>query len=80
MRVQITPDDVGSRVSVRSRHHGDADGPSMTDAVGDLVEWADGYLHIRRRGGTVAVVAEGDLLAGKVLPEAPPRRPQRYPR
>ena len=75
LRILITPADVGRRVSVRSRTH-DAQGPPMTDAVGALVEWADGRLRIQRRDGSVATLAEADLLAGKVLPDAPPARRQ----
>ena len=76
LRILITPADVGRRVSVRSRT-GDPHGPTMTDAVGELLEWADGRLRIARRDGSVATLAEADLLAGKVLPDVPPTRRQR---
>ena len=72
--VHISAADVGSRVSVRSQLDGDPGGPTMTDTVGRLLSWHDGTLVIQRRDGTVADVAERDLLAGKVVPETPPRR------
>lgn len=81
LRITISPDDVGRRVSVRSRHPDDAQGHTMTDAVGHLLSWTGGVLQIRRRDGSVATLPESDLLAGKVLPDAAPtRRSERYPR
>ena len=81
MRIVITPADVGKRVSVRSRD-GDGTGThSMTDTLGHLLNWAGGNLTIQRRDGSIATIAEADLLAGKVLPHPPPtRRSERYPR
>ena len=70
--IRISPDDVGVRVSVRARTHGD---PPLTDAVGWLRSWQDGLLSIERRDGSVAQVAEADLVAGKVLAPPPPREP-----
>lgn len=72
--VRITPDDVGSRVSVRSRTGEDAEGPRFTDALGVLEAWEAGILRIRRRDGEHVEVAEALLVAGKVLPGPPPRR------
>lgn len=72
--VRITPDDVGSRVSVRSRTGEDADGPRFTDALGVLEAWHGGVLRIRRRDGELVEVSEALLVAGKVLPHPPPRR------
>lgn len=71
--VHITPDDVGSRVSVRSRISAAPGEPSTTDTVGRLLAWEGGYLRIERRDGRVADIAGADLLAGKVLPDPPPR-------
>nr|WP_308209107.1 hypothetical protein [Actinoallomurus purpureus] len=45
--------------------------------VGELQGWADGRLTVRRRDGSVAEVAEAELVAGKVVPPPPPRRPAR---
>ena len=72
--VRITRADVGSRVSVRSRLRDSAAGPSTTDTVGYLRAWTDEGLRIERRDGTVALIAEADLLAGKILPHPPPER------
>ena len=77
--VRISPADVGQRVSVRSRLPQAKGGLSMTDTVGRLLAWTDGMLHIERRNGERAEVAERDLLAGKVLAEPPPRRSAGYP-
>lgn len=64
--VRVTPGDVGARVSVRSRLHGEPYG--ATDTVGVLRSWADGRLAIERRDGTVVELAEADLLAARVIP------------
>ena len=74
--VRITAADVGSRVTVRSRIRNaePGDGPSVTDVIGVLRSWADGVLRVERRDGTVADVAEADLLAAKTVPPPPPRR------
>lgn len=66
LAITITPDDVGKRVTVRVRYHGpDA---RATDVVGVLNAWKDGVLTITRRDGQQRTVAEGDLLAGRVIP------------
>jgi GNAT superfamily N-acetyltransferase len=67
--VTITPQDVGTRVSVRRRL---ADG-TMTDAVGMLLRWSDGTLAVARKDGSVTEIAEETLLAGKRVPPAPLR-------
>lgn len=69
--VRITPADVGRRVSIRSRTHGD---PPATDTVGVLVEWTDDAVVVQRRDGSLARLNPADLLAGKTLPPAQPRR------
>lgn len=71
--VRISPADVGRRVSVRSRLHGEAQ--AATDALGVLRSWTDGVLVVERRDGTRAVIAEADLLAGRPVPPAPVRPP-----
>lgn len=70
LRVRITPDDVGSRVSVRLQ---DETG-GYTDVVGQLEGWADGELRVRRRDGEVVTLSERRVVAGKVVPPAPPKR------
>ena len=73
--VRITPADVGRRVSVRSRLAETGPGaPSSTDTVGRLLDWADDRLTIEKRDGTRVEIAVTDVLAGKVIPEAPVRR------
>lgn len=81
--VRIAPGGVGQRVSVRSRlprkdpAAEGADGPTTTDSVGYLRSWRDGVLEIERRDGSLARIAEVDLVAARVVPPAPPaRRPQ----
>lgn len=71
--VRITPVDVGRRVSVRHRY----DASTLTDVVGRLLTWDDDVLRIERRDGSVAEVAEADLVAAKVVPDPPARRPAR---
>ena len=78
--MSISPADVGSRVSVRSRITPAGPGaPSTTDTVGYLRAWTDAHLQIERRNGEVVSVATADLLAGKVLPGPPPERRGGYP-
>jgi N-acetylglutamate synthase len=74
--IRITPADVGRRVSVRSRLVAGPGEPSSTDTVGRLVDWTDDVLTIVKRDGSRARVAVADLLAGKTIPEPPPRPPR----
>ncbi|HEX3614841.1 MAG TPA: GNAT family N-acetyltransferase [Sporichthyaceae bacterium] len=69
LALTISPDDVGSRVSVRRRL---PDG-GMTDAVGQLLRWSDGTLVVARRDGTLTEIAEDSVVAGKVVPPPPTR-------
>ncbi|MFL6055782.1 MAG: hypothetical protein ACJ72W_23205 [Actinoallomurus sp.] len=52
-------------------------GGMYSDVVGELQDWADGRLTVRRRDGSVVTVAEADLVAGKVVPPPPPHRAAR---
>ncbi|MEV0399911.1 hypothetical protein [Actinoallomurus sp. NPDC050550] len=45
--------------------------------VGELQEWVDGRLTVRRRDGSIVSVPEAELVAGKVVPPPPPRRAPR---
>lgn len=72
--IRITAADVGRRVSVRARTHRQ---PSATDTVGVLRAWQEATLVVERRDGTLARIPEGDLLAARVVPDAPPPRPRR---
>jgi hypothetical protein len=78
--VRITPADVGQRVSVRARIPAGPGEPSTSDTLGHLRRWEDGILHIERKDGAFAEIAEEDLLAGRVIPPAPPPRRARYDR
>ncbi|HSJ47093.1 MAG TPA: hypothetical protein VK923_20670 [Euzebyales bacterium] len=71
LAVRISPADVGSRITVRTRYHGPE--ASVTDVVGVLRAWDDGVLTIERRDGTMRSVVQGDLVAGRVVPTAPVR-------
>jgi hypothetical protein len=72
--VRITPADIGRRVSVRSRLPAADEGPTTTDTLGYLRRWDGGELTIERRDGSLASVAEADLLAGKLIGDPPQRR------
>ncbi|MEV1010346.1 GNAT family N-acetyltransferase [Streptomyces sp. NPDC049881] len=72
--VRITPSDVGKRVSVRSLTGPDEPDVTFTDTVGVLTSWQDGVVGVTRRDGRIVRLAEADLVAGKVVPPAPPLR------
>lgn len=74
--VRITAADVGRRVSVRAEVQAPPGEPSATEIVGTLLAWENGLLDIRRRDGSVAQVRETDLVAGRTVPDPPPRRPR----
>jgi len=76
--VRITSADVGRRVSVRTKLS-EPGAHTTTDTVGRLLSWADAQLVIERRDGSIATLAEQDLLAGKVLIDTPPQRRSGYP-
>jgi GNAT superfamily N-acetyltransferase len=62
--LSISAQDVGSRVSVRRKL---ADG-GQGDVLGELTDWSDGALTVRRKDGTSVQIAQTDLIAGKVVP------------
>ncbi|MQY03705.1 putative acetyltransferase [Actinomadura macrotermitis] len=68
--VSIGAADVGQRVSLRRR----LPTGEYSDVVGVLESWSGGRLQVRRRTGELAEVDEASLVAGKVVPPAPPRR------
>ncbi|MER8068115.1 GNAT family N-acetyltransferase [Streptomyces sp. NPDC094034] len=72
--VRLTPADVGKRVSVRQLTGSGAAGEKFTDTVGVLTSWDGDVLLITRRTGESVRVPEAALVAGKVVPAAPPRR------
>lgn len=74
--VRITPADIGARVTVRARSGVSDHGPPLTDTVGLLRSWSHGVLEVERRDGTIARIAEADVVAAKTLPPAV-ERPKR---
>lgn len=79
LELRITPADVGKRVSVRQLTEITDGHPSFTDTVGVLTSWDKGVVHITRRTGETVGIAESALVAGKVVPPAPVRRPAAVP-
>lgn len=71
---RITPDDVGSRVSVRRWL--DPDRTEAGDVLGQLLAYDQGVLRIDARDGTVEV-HEDDVLASRTVPPPPEPRPRR---
>lgn len=68
-RVAVTPDDVGRRVTLRTRLAQPAGGgPTTTDTLGILESWEGGTLNVRRRDGTVVTIAADTLVAARVIP------------
>jgi hypothetical protein len=67
----VTPADLGVRVSLRRR----LAGGGLGDVLGVLVAWQDGVLTVRRRDGSTVDVDEPDVLAVKRVPAPPVRRP-----
>ncbi|MET9415107.1 GNAT family N-acetyltransferase [Streptomyces klenkii] len=78
LEIRISTADVGKRVSVRRLNPsgGSSAGSAerFTDTVGVLTSWEGGVLRITRRTGEIVTFGEDALVAGKVVPAAPPRR------
>ncbi len=70
LTVAVTPDDVDQRVSLRRR----VDDGRFTDVVGVLERWEQGRIAVRRRDEQLVEFDADTLVAGKVVPPAPPRR------
>ena len=68
--VSVSAEDVGRRVSLRSRL---PDG-RFSDVVGVLESWGEKVLTVRRRNGELVELPRDRIVAGKVVPAAPPRR------
>ncbi|MEV6109537.1 GNAT family N-acetyltransferase [Streptomyces sp. NPDC051940] len=75
LEVRINPSDVGKRVSVRRLTGSAEPGARFTDAVGVLTSWDAGVLVLTRRNGETVRIAESSVVAAKVVPAAPARRP-----
>ncbi len=70
---RVTPDDVGSRVSVRRWL--DAERTEAGDVLGQLLAYDDGVLTVQGRDGAVAI-PESTVLASRVVPPPPEPRPR----
>lgn len=70
---RVTPDDVGSRVSVRRWL--DPGRTEAGDVLGMLLAYTNGVLRIDSRDGTVEV-HEDDVLASRTVPPPPEPRPR----
>jgi hypothetical protein len=68
--ITVTPADIGQRVSLRRL----LVTGEYSDVVGILQSWSDGVLVVRRRTDELVEIDEKVLVAGKVVPPAPPRR------
>lgn len=75
LEVRLTAADIGERVVIRWRPPGPDDSRQMTDVVGILEEADDQSFTVRRtRDGQLVVIPRTRVLAGKVVPPAPPPR------
>ncbi|HVA59335.1 MAG TPA: hypothetical protein VNG13_02220 [Mycobacteriales bacterium] len=68
-RIDLSPADVGNRVTVRRM----LPTGRLGDVVGELVSWREGRLTIRRRDGSLAEVEWSDLVAGRPVRAIRPR-------
>lgn len=73
--VTVTPADIGQRVSLRRL----LQTGEYSDVVGILESWSDGVLQVRRRTDELVEIPEKILVAGKVVPPPPARRPKPAP-
>jgi N-acetylglutamate synthase len=77
LAVHLTAADVGQRVVIRWRPPQANGGTAMADVLGTLEKADDEVFAVRRtRDGQLVVIPRTLALAGKVVPPAPPRRPQ----
>lgn len=74
LQVRITPEDVGERVTIRSRIAAGPGEPHHTDTLGMLRSWHEGVLTVERRDGTSIEIAERDLVGARTLGPPPNRR------
>ena len=70
LRVSITADDVGRRVSVRR-----VSPEGFRDVVGVLESWSEGMLAVRKRDGTLVEFPAEVMAAAKVVPDGVSPRP-----
>lgn len=72
--LQVSGEDIGERVSVRSRIPARAGQPRHTDTVGYLRGWSEGAVTIERRDGEIVTLDEAAIVAGRVVGKPPRRR------
>ena len=73
--LRLGPQDVGARVVLRRR----LPEGRLSDLLGVLQRWDDEAAVVRSRTGDETVVARADVVAGKRIPPAPPRRSAVHP-
>jgi hypothetical protein len=74
---RLTPDDVGSRVSVRRWVEDGERGMRPSDVVGRLLAWSeDDVITVRTRAGDEVDVYVPEILASRVIPEHPVLPPE----
>lgn len=69
----LTPDDVGRRVTVRRRDPSLPGPRNLRDTVGHLADLTANHLVVRRRDGEVVRIERAQVVASKVVPDAPVR-------
>ncbi len=60
--MQVTPDDVGSRVTLRRAVPG-----GFSDTIGVLVRMTGEYAHVRRSNGEIVRLTVAEIVAGRVI-------------
>ena len=86
-RIRISPEDVGRRVTIRSRIPAGPGEPRHTDTIGTLRSWSDGILRVERRDGITVELDAASLVGARVVgpppvrrsghrPQPPPSRPE----
>ncbi len=79
LRARVTAADVGQRVTIRRLVPGDDGRPVPSDVLGHLLAFDDDHLEVERRDGTRVRINAATVVASKVIPPAPPRRPRATP-
>jgi 8-oxo-dGTP pyrophosphatase MutT (NUDIX family) len=69
-RREVTPEQVGARVSVRFLVE-DGDGPRPTDRVGRLLSYEPDGMILVDRAGTLHVIDPADVIASRLVPPNP---------
>lgn len=78
-RARVTPADVGERVTIRRLVTDEGGREVPSDVLGHLLAFDDDHLEVERRDGTRVRIDPATVIASKVIPPAPPRRPRTAP-